>query len=65
MVDLIEPSEILVDPIELTELCPVERLKVDLNDSSLIAYKWCKLKFERILIENSRFAFSLQACASN
>ena len=34
MVDLIEPSEILVDPIELMELCPVERPKVDLNDST-------------------------------
>ena len=27
-------SEILVDPIELMELCPVERPKVDLNDST-------------------------------
>ena len=34
LVDLIEPSEILVDPIELMELCPVERPKVDLNDST-------------------------------
>ena len=34
LVDLIEPSEILIDPIELMELCPVERPKVDLNDST-------------------------------
>ena len=34
LVGLIEPSEILVDPIELMELCPVERSKVDLNDST-------------------------------
>ena len=34
MVDLIEPSKILVDPIELIELCPVESPKVDLNDST-------------------------------
>ena len=34
MVDLIEPSEILVDPIELMDLSPVERPKVDLNDST-------------------------------
>ena len=38
LLDLIELSEILVDPIELTELCPVERPKVDLNDSTLPSY---------------------------
>ena len=35
LVDLIEPSEILGDPAELMELCPVERPKVDLNNSTL------------------------------
>ena len=38
LVDLIEPSEILVDPIELIELCPIERPKVDLNDSTRLPY---------------------------
>ena len=37
-------SEILVDPIELMELCPVERPKVDLNDSTpRLAQNFCNV----------------------
>ena len=34
MVDLIKPSEKLIDPIEVMELGLVERLKLDLCDST-------------------------------
>ena len=40
LVDLIEPSEILVDPVEPMELCPVELPKVDLNDSTPLDMSW-------------------------
>ena len=62
LVDLIEPSEILVDPIELIELCPVERPKVDLNDSTrpLVPNGWTDFKSQGT-VPNERYG----QCLSN
>ena len=62
MVDLIEPSEILVDPIELMELCPVERPKVDLNDSTLsylAPFKFFYVKNSYYMVHNLRPSIKL------
>ena len=56
MVDLIEPSEILVDPIELMELCPVERPKVDINDSTRLKLSFDTRKLVKKLDDEAIFA---------